>query len=1052
MKDCLTNPEGDPLLKVALHLIVRQKRVSALLVLVFSSSFLFAQRNVTGSVSSGDSVLRGVTVEVKGGRASALTDERGQYNIKALPGQTLVFTYVGFNTREEKVNNRSVINVQMIESSKQLNDVVVIGYGVQAKKDLTGSVASVTDEMVKDRPIASLNEGLVGQVPGVDISLSDATPGGAIDVKIRGIGSIGAGVEPLYVIDGFPTSQAFANALDPSTILSLDVLKDASSTAIYGSRGSNGVVMITTKSGKNRAPSLAFNTLTGSAAVAKRDYYQTLNGRDYVEFTKESLNNQWVNSGPGRLATDANAVRVAAGQPGFIIPDNIAAWNGISTDWQSQVFRPALLQNYDMSVTGGSPTVRYLFSGGFYDNQGVVVGTGYQKYTAQAKIDGNLFNDRIEAGINIMPAYMHQRVAQYQGQNVYASTIGDALGMPSDIPMYNPDGSYGQVINPQPGFAPIINPVQLGRQLQDYIFNLSNLANSYLQFNVTKDLNIKTTAGATIYYSQSDSYYPSTIPSNGSAPSNVGGNSSTGSTINWLSETTINYHKTFATKHKVNVVAGFSSQKETDHSNSVNGNNFPNDLVQTLNAAGFTSGSSSKAQWSLVSYYARLNYAYQDKYLVTGTIRRDGSSVFGASNKYGNFPSAAVGWVLSNENFLKGNRAISFLKLRASYGVSGNNGIGDYSSIGLLSNFPTTFGAGAGSVQTGILPTTLSNPDLKWEKSAEVDIGLDANFLRDRISITADYYDRHSSDLLLTVNLPTTTGFSSTLENVGEVENKGYEFGITTKNFVNHDFHWTTTFNISYNFNKVLSLGPTNAPISGYAGTHITKVGGTVGANYGLKMLGVLTAADISGGKVPLFPGEHPGDPKYYDLSGDGTISNFNGNDAVNLGQVQPSNIWGLINTFSYRQFDLNVMINGQWGGHIMDLTDQGLAASGANAIYNKQFKGRYISDAQPGNGYTLAPGSAFQGEPDNRLVQSTNYTRIRTVSLGYTLPSHNRFYKRLRVFATVENLITWKLAEGYNPQALSFGSGTNVAINGLQDGAAYPLPRTVSLGVNFGL
>ncbi|HET6254321.1 MAG TPA: TonB-dependent receptor [Puia sp.] len=1013
---------------------------------------LFAQRTISGEVTSADSVLPGVTVQVKGTKVTTQTDIRGQYRISAPAGGVLVFTHVGFATQEVKTGEHSVLNIRLASGSQELNGVVVIGYGSLRKKDLTGSVASVTDEMVKDRPIASLNEGLVGQVPGVDVSLSDATPGGEIDVKIRGIGSIGAGVEPLYVIDGFPTTQAFANALDPSTILSLDVLKDASSTAIYGSRGSNGVVMITTKSGKNREPSITFNTLTGQAVVAKRDYYQTLNGPDYVEYTKESLNNQWVNSGPGRSAADPNSVRVAAGQPGLIIPANIATWNGISTDWQSLIFRPATVQSYDMTVTGGTSNVRYLFSGGFYDNQGVVEGTGYQKYTAQAKIDGNLFNDRIEAGIDILPAYMHQRTAQYQNNSVYSSAIGDALGMPSDIPLFNPDGSYGQVINPQPGFSAIVNPVQLGRQLQDYTYNLSNLVNTYLQVNITKDLNIKTTAGATLYYSQNDYYYPSTIPSNGSLPSNVGGFASTASTINWLSETTINYHKTFATDHTVNVVAGYSAQKETDHANSVSGNNFPNDLVQTLNAAGFTSGSSSESQWSLLSYYARLNYSYQGKYLVTGTVRRDGSSVFGRSNQYGNFPSGAVGWVASNENFMKGLRAISFLKLRASYGISGNNAIGDYSAIGLLSNVATTFGAGAGSVQTGIIPTTLSNPDLKWEKSAEFDAGLDVNFIQDRISVTADYYNRHSSNLLLTVTLPTTTGFSSTLENVGEVENLGYEIGITTKNFVSRDFHWTTTFNIAYNFNKVLSLGPTNAPISGFAGTHITKVGGTVGANYGLKMLGVLTAADIAGGKVPLFPGEHPGDPRYYDFNGDGTISNFNGNDAVDLGKVQPSDIWGLINTFSYRQFDLNIMINGQWGGHIMDLTDQGLGAAGANALYNKQFKGRYISDAQPGNGHTLAPGTALQGEPDNRLVQSTNYTRIRTVSLGYTVPSHNRFYKKLRVFATVENLITWKLSEEYNPQGIAFGSGTNVSINGLEGGASYPIPRTVSLGVNFGL
>jgi TonB-linked SusC/RagA family outer membrane protein len=1021
------------------------------LFLIFSSTSLLAQKAITGEVTSADSILPGVTVQVRGTTITTQTDGRGRFAISTARGATLVFSHVGFTTQEVKVGDASVINVQLVSGSTQLSGVVVVGYGTQAKKDLTGAIASVTDDAVKNRPIGSLNEGLVGQIPGVDITLNDATPGGETDIKIRGIGSIGAAVEPLYVVDGFPTTQAFANALDPSTIQSLDVLKDASATAIYGSRGSNGVIIITTKSGKSKASVVSFNTLTGVANVAKRDYYDVLSGKDYVEYTLESLNNQWVNSGPGRSASDDNATRIAAGQPGLVIPANIQTWNGINTNWQDAIFNPALIQDYNVNVTGGSNGIRYLFSAGYYQNQGVVVGTGIQKYTAQAKIDADLYKDIIQAGINILPSYSRQRIAQYQNQNVYASTIGDAIGMPSDIPVKYPDGSYGQVINPQPGFAPIINPVQLGKQLQDYTYNLSNLANSYLKVNITKDLEIKTTIGATLYYSQNDYYYPSTIPLNGSLPSNVGGTSGTASTINWLSETTINYHKIFDQDHKVNILAGYSTQKETDHNNSVTGNNFPNDQVQTLNAAGFTSGSSSEAQWSLISYYARLNYAFRDKYLLTATVRRDGSSVFGTDNQYGNFPSAAVGWVLSNEDFLKDNPTISFLKLRGSWGISGNNGIGDYSSIGLLSNVHTTFGAGSGSVQTGILPATLSNPNLKWEKSAEVDLGLDLGLFNDRISVTGDYYNRHSSDLLLTVNLPTTTGFGSTLENIGEVQNKGFEVGITTKNLT-HVIHWTTTFNISHNINKVLQLGPGNAPISGFAGTHITKVGGTVGANYGLKMLGVLTAADIAGGKVALFPGEHPGDPKYFDLNGDGTISNFNGVDAVDLGQVQPSYIWGFINTFSYKAFDLTIMINGQTGGHIMDLTDQGVGASGANALYSKQFNGRYISDAQPGNGRVLAPGSALQGEPDTRLVQSTNYTRIRNLALGYTFPRKDNLYKSLRVFVTVENLITWKKSEEYNPQATAFGSGSNVAVNGLEGGGSYPLPRTISLGINLGL
>jgi hypothetical protein len=287
------------------------------------------------------------------------------------------------------------------------------------------------------------------------------------------------------------------------------------------------------------------------------------------------------------------------------------------------------------------------------------------------------------------------------------------------------------------------------------------------------------------------------------------------------------------------------------------------------------------------------------------------------------------------------------------------------------------------------------------------------------------------------------------LENIGEVENKGYEFSMTTRNLTGV-FQWSTTFNISHNVNRVISLGPTNAPIPAFASTHITKVGGTVGANYGLRQIGVLTQADINSGKVALFPGEHAGDPKYFDLNGDGVISNFNGVDAVDLGQVQPSYVYGFTNTFSFKNFELYVIMNGQTGGHIMDLTDQGIGASGANAIYNKQFNGRYISDAQPGNGVTLAPGSPFQGEPDTRLVQSSDYFRIRTASLSYNFPGQAKsFYKSLRVFLTVENLITWKKGEQYNPQATSFGSAQNVLIDGLTDGGSYPLPRTISLGLN---
>lgn len=1012
------------------------------------------QKTVSGNVIDQSGVpMPGVSVLVKGTATGTVTDNDGKFVLEVpADAKTLVFSFLGMKPQEVVIDNTAVFNIKMAIEAVALQEFVAIGYGTQAKKDLTGSVASIKDDLVKNRPVANLNEGLVGQIPGVDITINDALPGGETAIKIRGIGSIGAGNEPLYVVDGFPTTQAFANAIDPSTIQSLDVLKDASATAIYGSRGSNGVILITTKSGVNKAPQINFNSSTGVANVAKRDFYHMLNGKDYVQFTLEALNNGWVNSGTGRLASDPNSVRLAAGFPQFQIPARIQTWNGVSTDWQDAIFNPAFVENYNLNVTGGSDNVKYLFSAGYLQNNGVVVGTGYQKYTAQIKVDANLYKNIIQAGMNLVPAYSRQRTTQYQNQNVYSSVIGDALGMPSDIPVHNADGTYGQIINPPPGFVPILNPVQLGRELQSYNYNFSNLINTYIKADVTKDIELKTTLGATLYYVQGDSYYPSTIPQNGSVPSNVGGNSSASNSVNWLSESTVIYNKIFLNDHKVNFLLGYSVQKQRDHSTSATGRNYPNDIVQTLNAAGVTTGSSSTAEWSLISYYARLNYTYLDKYLLTGTVRRDGSSVFGANNKYGTFPSGALGWVASNEDFLKNNSIVSFLKLRLSYGISGNNNIGNYSSIGLLSYIHTTMGTGAGTLQTGILPSTLSLPGLKWEKSAEFDIGLDLNILKDRISMTADYYNRHSSDLLLSVPLPTTTGFGTALQNLGKVQNKGIEFSVTSKNLTGI-INWSTTFNIAHNKNKVISLGPTNAPISGFAGTHVTKVGGTVGANYGLRMIGVLTKADISSGTVALFPGEHPGDPKYFDTNGDGVISNFNGVDAVDLGQVQPSWVFGFNNTLSFKNFDLNILTNGQTGGHIMDLTDQGVGGGGANANYKKQFVGRYISDAQPGNGRVLAPGNTLQGEPDTRLVLSSDYFRIKNIAIGYNFPaSSEHFYKSLRIFLSVENAITWKTGAEYNPQATAFGSAQNVTIDGLLGGGSYPLPRTYSLGVNITL
>lgn len=995
--------------------------------------------------------LSGASVKVKGTSQGVSTNADGTFTLRFTGDDALLeISFVGFQTRTIAVSaGAGFLSIELAAEQTNMNEVVLIGYGAQRKMDMTGSVVSVKDDVIRNRPVNTLNQALVGQLAGVAVAQNDAAPGGETSIKIRGLGSISGGNEPLYVIDGFPSTQAFANAILPADIASVDVLKDASATAIYGSRGSNGVVLITTKSGTRGAPVISVNAAHGFAAVNKNDYYDLLSGSEYVEYARELRNNQWVREAPGNTPGDPNNVR----PPQFQIPDFLTTWNGVNTNWQNAIFEPAAIDNYDLSVRGGSDNVRYFFSGGYSGDNGVLIGTGYKKFTARIKVDADLAGDKLQAGLNIAPSYSRQKVAKYSGTNIYESVIASALAMPPIIPVYNEDGTYADRMKPIAGFLPIPNPVQLANEIQNNNRTFATLFNSYLQYNIMKGLELRTNFGATFIYDENDFYHPTTAP-RFFAPPPVDASASafSGSTYNILSETTIKYKTSFAQKHKLDVLGGYSYQREHNRSNSVNANNFPNDLVQTVNAGQIVGGGSSKTEWSLISYLGRANYSFDDKYLLTATFRTDGSSRFGANNKWGFFPSAAVGWVVSNEGFMDQGNTVTYLKLRASYGYAGNNAIGNYSHIGLLANTNQTFGTGGGTNYFGIYPTTLSNQNLSWEKSKEFNAGVDLGFFNDRIVINADYYRRITTDLLLRVNLPSTTGFSSVLTNIGEVENTGFEMVLNTRNIVRGDLKWNTSFNIAKNTNEVLKLGPAGDPIYDFAGTRVTEVGGPIGANRGLVQIGVLTQKDIDAG-VAVFPGQTAGDVKYLDVNGDGTISNFNGDDGVQIGDANPKYVFGMNNNVEYRNFTLGIMIIGQSGGKTMDLTSQGLWDPDGSNVMKKQWEGRYQSDAVPGNNVTPRAGMIAGGLPDTRLVQKTDYLRIRNITLAYDLSSRSiRPLKGMRVYASVENLFTWTDFEGFNPQSTAFGAGQTATINGLTGGGSYPLPRVISLGVNLTL
>ena len=1021
-------------------------KIKFLLIILFAGLFSATSiaQEIKGKVTDENGqVLPGVNIIIKGTTTGVITNVQGEYSIDAPADATLVFSYVGYKKTEIPVENRSVIDVQILPDSYAINEVVAVGYGSMKKSDLTGSVVSVNDEAIKDRPITTVNQALIGKMAGVAVELNDATPGGLTSIKIRGAGSITAGNEPLYVIDGFPVGQAEANSLLPSDIESINVLKDASSTAIYGSRGANGVILITTKSGENMTPVIQFNASYGFANVAKRDYYDLLNADEYVQFIGVVKNELWVRDGNDPSVPEQD--RPASYQ----IPDYVKNRDpNVNTNWQDVIFEPAAIQNYDLNVRGGSEKTKYYFSVGYSGDDGVVIGSNYQKVTARLKLDATLLKDRLQAGINIAPSYANKRVSVINSGDVFSSVIGSALAMPPIIPVYNPDGTYGSTAN-IPGIPFYGSPLQLAKEYQDKTNVFTSLVNSYLDLQIIEGLHLKTSLGFVFNNSTRDYFRPSSLwRPFAPAPTYADASSQYNNSVDWLSETLLNYSKVLNGVHDINILAGFTAQKDHATGNYAYATNFPNDLVPTLNAGTIQSGNSSVNEWSLLSYLGRVNYSYKGKYLLTGTVRRDGSSRFGPANKYGTFPSIAGAWRVSEESFLDNVKAISNLKLRASYGITGNNAIGNYAYIGLVGITNQTFGLGSGSNYSGIYPTTIGNPALSWEVSKQLDFGIDLGLLKERISLTIDYYNNRTSDLLLNVNLPTTSGFSSSLQNIGEVENKGYEFSIITRN-IQKAFTWTTSFNISFNKNTVIKLGPNGDPIYDFYGTRITAIGHEMGASNGLVVLGILTQADIDNG-VAIFPGEVAGDVKYKDVNKDGVISNFNGPDGVNIGNPFPNYIFGFSNTFTYKNFDLSIYINGQAGGRTLDLVGQGMWSSGGNNIFKSWYENRYISDAQPGDGMTPHLTFGLGGLPDTRLIQKTDYWRIANITLGYDLPADKvSFVSGFRVYASVENLATFSKFMGYNPQQKSNGAEQNSTLGGFALGGAYPVPRVVSLGLN---
>jgi TonB-dependent starch-binding outer membrane protein SusC len=987
--------------------------------------------------------LTGVVVHIKGTTHQVLTDENGQF--KFITGQRIPvvyeLSYVGYKTREVTVDNYNFNELTLENKNKSLDEIVVIGYGTQRKSDITGAIASVP-KVLLTIPATSFDNLLQGGVSGVSVTQSSSQPGSTSTIRIRGGNSISFGNDPLYVIDGFisynnnalsnsgATTGSLVNALstiNPSDIESIEVLKDASATAIYGSRGANGVVIITTRRGKKGTDEVNYSGYFGTQQAAKK--LSLLNG------------SQW--------ASLVNDINISDGVTKTYTDSAIKAF-GSGSDWQSAGLRTAPVQNHELSISGGDDKSRYLFSGNYYNQDGIVLNSNFIRYSGRLNYERNV-SDNFKFGTNLFvsKSVQNEPTGAAFKSITPASAWATLLQTVPIVPIKNANGSYN-ISNPY--ITTPTNPLQDIATTTNESNLTRTLGNVYLEYKLLKELTLKVTGGVDLFNTKQN-YYARSTTSAGYASGGFGSVGSVSST-SWLNENTLTYDLAIQDKHFFTILAGFTTQSQNDESEVASAQKFPNDLTSYNNLSyGATSvlPSSNSHSSTLNSFLGRISYSYLHKYNITLSERADGASVLGSNNKWGYFPSLGISWNTSQEDFFKSlDNTISNLKLRASVGKTGNSNVPPYSSLAALT--PTNYYFN-NTLVTGIAPVQLANPDLKWETTTQYDAGLDLAILKNRISVVFDAYYKKTTDLLLNVPFPLYTGYASVLENVGSVENKGIEISLNADVIRNKDLIWHANLVFAKNENKVISLGngaqnftPT-AP-TGQQSPVIVQVGLPVGTFWGYSTDGLLTADDISKG-VPLLTGvpQQVGDRRYVALNGHTSVTSA---DKHNLGSSQPKFTYGFSNTISFKGIDLSFLLQGSYGNKLFNQLEQQLekptlALNAAGVLADR---------------WTLAntdgstPRATNSPVPQiiDRYVEDASYLRLKNITLGYSLPKEltgKIHLKQLRIFVGAQNLFTITHYTGYDPEANYFDSdNTKQGI----DYGVYPAVKTFLTGINLTL
>lgn len=977
------------------------------------------QSVITGKVVGKDGEsLAAVSVTVKGTQIQTVSDANGNYRIN-VPGRdaVLVFSYLGYNAQERRVGNATVLDVQLAQAVSSLDEVVVsVGYGTVRKSDLTGSVSSLKQEDFNQGVTANVQQLMQARVPGVQVVQNDGKPGGGISVNIRGVGSINSGTGPLYVIDGLPSDNL--NFINPVDVESLEVLKDASATAIYGARGANGVVLVTTKKGQSGSLRVDYDAYMGVQNVVKK--LDVMNAEDYMQ-----VMNYLIDNGGG-----AESERVIGIEDG-------------GTDWQDGVFSPnATLQNHNVSFAGGSDVTRFYIGLNNFNQEGVVKNTAFQRYSGRVNLEHRI-RDKFLVGINLSTSYIKDRNIP-SGFSVDLNNSGAlyaAYNYDPTISNFMADGQYNQ--SP---FMNLDHPLALVYGKTSALNRYKTFGTMFAEYFIRPELSFRLNLGGDMNSHENDRYVDRTTIE-GLANDGIGSFSRISNT-NYLIEGLVNYDKQF-NHQRLTAVLGATTQRFITTDIGGSGRGFPSDITQTYNFGladpVLYTLNSSKVSNRLLSYLGRINYTLLDKYLLTASIRADGSSRFGRNNRFGYFPSIAGAWKIEEEDFFQSLRqTVNTLKLRASWGLTGNQEIGNYEAF-------TTFGNGPVAVFDNtqvktMQPTRIGNPDLKWETTAQTNIGIDYALFGSRISGSIDYFKKETFDMLLNLPIPTSTGYAVQRRNIGRIVNSGLEFGLSSTNIHTSNFSWNTDFMFNTLKNEVKDLAGVPQIISGSAGfsnqISVIQEGAPLRSFYGYEIIGVWQEGDDFSQTTDNV---NPGDFRFRDVDGNGIV---NADDRQILGDSFPDFVWSFGNTFSWKNLSLYMFFEGQTGLSMFNgnLAETYFPISLRRNRLAEPLLNRWTPE-RPSNQYPsfITPMAQGQKGVNSYTVEDASYIRLNTLKITYRFPAKSRLFNALSVYLTGENLITWTNYKGIDP-AVNPNSGTDLRI----DFNVYPLARTFMGGVNL--